>query len=54
MAAASTQAPATRPTITAVPVHLATARRQVGTCVPLNLTISGSVARPRDALSANP
>ena len=42
--------PAARPTIKAVPVQFATARRQVGRSVPLNLIISGSVARPRDAL----
>ena len=53
-AAASTQAPAAKPTTAAVPVQPATARRHVGRSVPLNLTISGSVARPRDAVSANP
>ncbi len=31
--------------------QFAAARRQVGRFLPLNLTISGSVARPRDALS---
>ena len=40
--AASTKTPMIRPTIVAVPVHLATARRQTRTRVPLNLTISGS------------
>ena len=53
-AATSTQAPSTRPTTAAVPVQLLTARRQIGRFMPLNLTSSGSVARPRDALSANP
>ena len=53
-AATSTTEPVARPAITAVPVHITTARRQVGRSVPLNLTSSGSVARPRDALRANP
>ena len=47
-------APVVRPTVKAVPVHLVMARRHVGMSVPLNLTRSGSVARPRDALSAKP
>jgi hypothetical protein len=34
-AAISTQAPLTRPTVAAVPEQAATARRQVGTSVPL-------------------
>ena len=37
----------------AVPVQSLTARRQAGRSVALNLTNSGSVARPREALSAN-
>ena len=44
--------PVTTPVTVAVPVELATARRQVGESVPLNLTISGSVDNPREALSA--
>lgn len=42
------------PTTTAVPVLSATARRQVGRYVALNLTMSGSVAKPRDTLSMKP
>ena len=47
-AATSAHAPVIRPATRAVPVHCATARRQVATSVPLNLTSSGSVARPRE------
>ncbi len=49
----SAQAPDTRPTAAAVPVQFATARRQAGRSALLNLTSSGSVARPREALSTN-
>ena len=52
-AAASTPAPVVRPTAAAVPVQRATARRHVRRSVPLTLTSSGSVARPRDAVRAN-
>ena len=52
-AATSAHAPVIRPVTRAVPVHCATARRQLFTPVPLNLTSSGSVARPREAVSAN-
>ena len=45
--------PVTTPVTAAVPLELATARRQVGRSVALNLISSGSVASPRDALSAN-
>ena len=44
-------APATRPTTVAVPVALATARRQSPTSTPLNRTARASVARPREAAS---
>ena len=52
---AATRAPmaATMPTKKAAPLELATARRQVLVSVPLYLTTSGSVPRPRDALSTN-
>ena len=50
---ASTQAPVTTPTTPAVPVQLPTARRHVWRSTPLNLTSSGSEARPRDAFRAN-
>ena len=44
--------PPSRGLITLFGQELATARRQVAWSAPLNLTSSGSVARPRDALSA--
>ena len=53
MAATRTPTPVTRPVSTAVPVQSATARRQVGTSVPLNRTSSGSVDRPREAFRQN-
>jgi len=50
--AATASTPVSEPTSSAVPELLPTARRQAGRSAPLNLTISGSVARPREAFSA--
>ena len=52
-AKASIAAPPTRPTASAVPVQLLTARRQARVWAPLNLTRSGSVDSPREAFSTN-
>ena len=52
MAAAMAQAPATSPTVSAVPVLFAVARRHAAGWALLYLTTSGSVARPREALRA--
>ena len=44
----------TKPESRAVPVEPAVARRHAGRPVLLNLTSSGSMDTPRDALLANP
>ena len=53
MATASTTSPEATPTTAASPLLCATARFQVGWSTAVNLTISGSVASPRDAFSTN-
>jgi hypothetical protein len=53
MARPSTTSPEISPTIAASPLLCATARFQVRWSTAVNLTISGSVASPRDAFSTN-